>query len=146
MKTGLRNPPLEPADDSGHVPQNRSYFWWFLALIVAAAGARIAVQWNTPMPACGFRTLTTVPCPFCGGTRALSAAAGFDWLLAIQFNPLVMLAAVLIVIWSMLGLADLLLKGSLVTRLNGWLARHHFWWTAAGLTLVNWGYLLLNPP
>lgn len=129
-----------------HSAGQRSPFWWFFTLVLAAVIARFAIQWGAPIPACGFRQLTTLPCPLCGGTRALSSAAQFDLLEAVRFNPLVVLAAGLMLAWTVLGLIDLARPRPLVPRLNRWLARHHVWWIIAALTAVNWVYLLFTLP
>jgi hypothetical protein len=55
------------------------------------------------LPPCGFLEKTGVPCPFCGGRRALIAAGVGDWIESLRFNPTavawVTLAAILFVIW-----------------------------------------------
>lgn len=42
-----------------------------------------------PKPACGFRSLTGLPCAFCGGTRATAALAAGDVATAARMNALV---------------------------------------------------------
>jgi len=39
------------------------------------------------LPLCGFRHLTGVPCPLCGGTRACAALADGNFIAAWQLNP-----------------------------------------------------------
>lgn len=63
-------------------------------LVVAGAGALLAL--TTPywpllaslLPPCPFRTLTGIPCPTCGSTRALLALARGHLLEALASNPL----------------------------------------------------------
>lgn len=62
---------------------------WPLALL----GAPVVMSLGE-LPLCGFRHLTGLPCPLCGGTRACAALASGDFLAAWQLNPglLVLLA------------------------------------------------------
>lgn len=62
---------------------------WPLALL----GAPVVLSLGE-LPLCGFRHLTGVPCPLCGGTRACAALADGNFLAAWQANPglLVLLA------------------------------------------------------
>lgn len=54
------------------------------------------------LPGCPFHAMTGLPCPTCGGTRALMALARLQWHEALVLNPLVTSAAVL---WGPLMLA-----------------------------------------
>jgi len=76
----------------------------------------------------------------------MSSMAHLDFMAALRYNPLVVLAVALVVCWVACGLFDLLSGRALVPRLNGWLVRHRFWWIAAVLAGLNWAYLLFNPP
>jgi len=55
---------------------------WPLALL----GAPLVLSLGD-LPLCGFRHLTGVPCPLCGGTRACAALADGNFLAAWQLNP-----------------------------------------------------------
>lgn len=49
-----------------------------------------------------FRSWVGLPCPLCGGTRALQALIHGEWLLAIYYNPLALAAAagaLVIAVW-----------------------------------------------
>lgn len=46
-------------------------------------------------PPCGFKIITGLPCPSCGGTRAVLALLAGDPLRAIWFNPGVMIGGAL---------------------------------------------------
>jgi hypothetical protein len=64
-----------------------------LGLPLALLGAAPVLSLGE-LPLCGFRHLTGVPCPLCGGTRVCAALAEGDVLAAWQFNPgLVLLLA-----------------------------------------------------
>jgi hypothetical protein len=45
-------------------------------------------------PGCGWKGLTGIPCPGCGGTRSLAALGEGDWWAALNLNPFVALGAV----------------------------------------------------
>lgn len=55
---------------------------WPLALL----GAPLLLSAGD-IPLCGFRHLTGIPCPLCGGTRACAALTNGDFLAAWQLNP-----------------------------------------------------------
>ncbi len=55
---------------------------WPLALL----GAPLVLSLGD-LPLCGFKHLTGVPCPLCGGTRACAALADGNLLAAWQINP-----------------------------------------------------------
>lgn len=55
---------------------------WPLALL----GAPLVLALGD-LPLCGFRQVTGLPCPLCGGTRACAALADGNVLMAWQLNP-----------------------------------------------------------
>jgi hypothetical protein len=75
--------------------------------IVAGAMLGVAVVWPRlpvhPPLACPLRTLTGIPCPFCGMTRAVVAAMHGHLLESLRFNP----AGVLVVVLALALLAGL---------------------------------------
>ena len=85
-----------PEPDTGGVLSQAERQWrsvltlgWPLALL----GAPLVLSLGD-VPLCGFRHLTGVPCPLCGGTRACAALADGDFWAAWQLNPgLVLLLA-----------------------------------------------------
>lgn len=48
-----------------------------------------------------FRAWTGLPCPFCGGTRALRALSVGDWSAALYFNPLVFAVVPGALVWTL---------------------------------------------
>jgi hypothetical protein len=83
------------------------------ARIGAAAMLGLAVAWPRlpvhPPLACPLRTLTGVPCPLCGMTRAVVAAMHGHLLESLRFNP----AGILVIL-----LAIALLMGMRVDRVR----------------------------
>ena len=62
-----------------------------------------------PLTLCLFKAMTGLPCPTCGGTRALGRLAAGDVAGAVAMNPLAALGAAALAAWA---LADLVLLSS----------------------------------
>jgi len=95
--------------------------------IAAAWTARVALQQNLVW-GCPMLQLTGVPCPFCGGTRALASVSSLEIRQAVAFNPL-----------AVFGLA--LWPFALKYRDARWL-----WPIGGALLFANWLYLWLRLP
>ena len=74
-----------------------------LLLFGAIVGTNEILQGFLPEPehphersACTLHRMTGVPCPGCGSTRAVKAAARFDLLASIRHNPLVSIGLLLV--------------------------------------------------
>jgi hypothetical protein len=69
--------------------------WASLALagVVLLALGQVSSQFEVPIPLCPLKFVTGIPCPTCGGTRALRALGHGAVLAALRLNPLVTLAA-----------------------------------------------------
>jgi len=95
-------PPVEPAarrrlfritagrrgSDSGI-----DLLWSASALTIFAAGLVWPILGAGIRVACPFRAITGLPCPTCGGTRAIVAFAHLDAAAALVANPLIFVAA-----------------------------------------------------
>lgn len=111
--------------------------------------AVLALAWSWPLwgdaleLVCPFRTLTGIPCPTCGGTRALLAAASGDFRAAVQLNPMVGLAATGLLAWIPLSCAWVVgrwprpevrrlvpVSGRIVARAGGILVLGNWLWVA----------------
>jgi len=114
------------------------------ALLASLFGAmRGALSPVALLPGCPFHTMTGLPCPTCGGTRALLALGRLEWHEALVLNPLVTSATVL---GGPLMLAVVLLARS-ARRSPAELALGPFRTTAGRLILAaaiaaNWAYLI----
>lgn len=117
-----------------------------LALLAAAAFARLIMQWNVALPACNFKRLTGLPCPLCGGTRAMRSLAELDLGTALHFNPLVVFSALAILGWFALWSLDRFLTRPVLPRIKIWLRRWPVWWIVGGMVLLNWAYLIRTLP
>jgi len=130
------SPDSEPEGWTGPWPA-----WLFLGLLGLLVGARFAELWRLPLPHCWFKTITGLPCAFCGATRAASAAAGLDLATAIRLNPLACaLGAAVLALFVAWG-ADRWLG----TRWGLWLRGRASWpwyWIGLAALVLNWIYLL----
>jgi hypothetical protein len=84
-------------------------------LVVGAVGPP---SWRTAMttsgPACPFRTMTGVDCPFCGMTRATLALGEGHWHDALALHPLAPLVLIgigILLAIIVFGSADVLVRG-----------------------------------
>jgi hypothetical protein len=115
-----------------------------LAAATAARSLTGLAEAGHPFPFhCPFRMLTGLPCPACGGTRALAALALGNLRQSLAFNPLVSLAALGIVAAATSSLARRI-AGRPAFRLLLSPRDHRFLRILCLLVLgVNWAYLLL---
>jgi hypothetical protein len=91
-------------------PGRQLGFLWGGAALACAAAAPFAPALALSLPPCLFRELTGIPCPTCGGTRALLALARLDPGAAIAWNPLAAAAAILFVAGGVVALAAALAR------------------------------------
>ena len=70
---------------------------WGAAAAASIALAPLANRAAELAPACLFRSMTGLPCPTCGSTRAVLALARLDLAGAVVLNPLAAAAAIVFV-------------------------------------------------
>jgi len=123
---------------------------WGPLAFVAGVGLLLALtvplwpELSHSLPPCPFRTLTGVPCPTCGTTRAVLALSHGHVGEAFLHNPMVTvglfftgLAAVL---WAVAHAGGKSLPKALAS-----LDRHWPWWLRVGVTLAlvaNWAWVV----
>ena len=119
------------------------------APLFAGAGVGFAVFAATRMsggalPAftCALMRWTGIPCPACGGTRCLAACGRLDLGAAFAWNPLAAIAAVALLGWSALALADARLANQATMRLGSLLTGRRI----AAVVALNWLYLCFTLP
>ncbi len=83
---------------------------------------------------CGFRALTGMPCPLCGGTHACAALVQGDWAAAWAANP----GALVLLLWLVLLAGQAVVEGAQGRRR---VARWP-WWHPAVLAAVGGGLVL----
>ena len=104
-----------------------------LALPLAMAATPLWLRQGYSL-GCGFRALTGLPCPLCGGTRACGALVQGDWAAAWAANP----GAVVLLLWLGLCAAQAVAEGA-----AGWRrVRPWPWWQPWALRAVGGGLLL----
>lgn len=62
---------------------------YFGCVLAAIAIALVSGYFQIAFPACSFKSMTGLPCAFCGGTRCLRALGHLHFTEAFWFNPLV---------------------------------------------------------
>jgi hypothetical protein len=75
--------PLAP-DELDH-----ELLWSALAVVSAACAAAVLVTFGLPPVRCAFKSITGLPCPTCGATRAFLALVQGGWRESLALNPLV---------------------------------------------------------
>lgn len=114
-------------------------------MLVAASA--LVVAWAYPLwsghvhVACPLLQVAGVPCPACGGTRAMAALASGRIVSALEWNPLVAMAGIGLLVW--LPLAALMLVGALQRPVIATTLSPLVRWGMLVLVLGNWLYLLV---
>ncbi|MBI2929013.1 MAG: DUF2752 domain-containing protein [Verrucomicrobia bacterium] len=116
------------------------------SLVVVLVALRLAVAWRLPLPFCGFKKLTGLPCPFCGSLRSLLAWSHLDLAAAFTWNPLAFLVCLGGAVWFAAWLGAVWFQKSWAAALEGLLARKSSKLILAALVVLNWVYLLACLP
>ena len=109
---------------------------------VAGAAVRLLHLDRLPFVFCGFKQLTGLPCPTCGGTRALGRLAGLDPAGAFVMNPLAVALAAAVLLWAASDVALLPWRRSLRVEIRPDLALP-VRVTVVAVALINWVYLVV---
>jgi len=148
----LDAPPGGPAPASLRTPVSprsrleRRIVWVLVGTLGAISVARAVLALHLPVPPCGLRTLTGIPCPFCGSTHALAAWSRGDLQAAFQWNPLVSAGLVALALWLILAGRDWWQDGNLAERIAARLKQKPWPAVLLGLVLTNWVYLIMRLP
>lgn len=83
-----------------------------------------------------------VACPLCGGTRAVTALATGQFLLAVKYNPFALLMFALLV-WGAISFFFLVVPLKRRVVIDATKAQVATFWTCVGIgILANWAYVL----
>ena len=115
-------------------------FWGMVALALIALSPWSA-QIADGAPACPVKSISGLPCPTCGASRAAVALANFDPLTALRLNPLVAVAWIGLVVGGLVALSWSV-AGRSLPGLPGSLSREERL-AAVSLLTVNWLYLIV---
>lgn len=78
-----------------------------LVTFAAVVGLLIAAHYYERLPAqapaCGFKTVLSIPCVGCGGTRAMKALVSGRPLEAVRYNPAVIMGVFASALWAVAG-------------------------------------------
>ncbi len=108
---------------------------WPLALL----GAPLVLSLGD-LPLCGFRHVTGLPCPLCGGTRACAALADGNFLAAWQLNPGLMVVLALAAAHSL----QLGFEAWIGRRVLRWRIGADAWRAGLVVLLAGWVFRLLG--
>ncbi|MES2581663.1 MAG: DUF2752 domain-containing protein [Pseudomonadota bacterium] len=108
---------------------------WPLALL----GAPLALSVDG-LSLCGFRHVTGLPCPLCGGTRACAALADGNFLAAWQLNPGLMVLLALAAAHSV----QLGVEAWTGRRVQRWRIGAGAWRAGLAVLLLGWTLRLLG--
>lgn len=114
-----------------------------LAGVTLAAGLAVGLLHLDSMglTLCTLKATTGLPCPTCGGTRALGLLYHFDWPGALAMNPLVTAGVLSLVPWALVDLWQMRRGRALELELSP--RGGVLFGTAAGVALlINWIYLI----
>ncbi len=120
--------------------------WALGALVLALVAAHLVELGQFPLPPCTTRSLTGWPCPFCGSTRTLMAAARGELATAVRLNPLTFLGAAAVVGWSLVWAVERLTGRRYLAGLGKWLRWLRWGWWLAAAVVINWIYLVFTLP
>jgi hypothetical protein len=124
--------------------QERLWLSVSLAGMALLALGQVSSEFEIPVPLCPLKHITGIPCPTCGGTRALRTLGQGAVLAALRWNPLVTIAA-LVLIPCLVYAAFVTLCGWPRIRVQLAPADQRLLRTAAWVAIVaNWVFLLID--
>ncbi len=120
---------------------------WLLVSSGAFLGLAFWLSARLPMPQCAFRSLTGLPCPTCGATRAALQFIHGHFAASFRFNPLAFLAFCALIAFDFYALVVLLTRAPRL-RLGNFSRTEKLAARSATVILLagNWLYLLVVRP
>ena len=120
---------------------------WLLVSLGVFLGLAFWLSARLPTPQCAFHSLTGLPCPTCGATRAAWQFLHGNFAASFRFNPIAFVAYCLIVAFDLYALLALLLRAPRLRVIN-FRPNERALLRSLALVLIaaNWLYLLLARP
>lgn len=118
-----------------------------LVTFAAVVGLLVLASFYDRLPAqaapCGFKTVLSIPCVGCGGTRAMKALVSGRPFEAVRFNPAVVIGVFVSALWAVAGVLNYRSGRSPLTvpEQNRRIKRVAL--IALAVLTMNWIYLLL---
>lgn len=139
----LAPPPPLPFLSRWHAAKRAGLFSAGALALIMLAG--VIQQRAIPMLPCGFKTLSGLPCPACGSTRAFATLATGEVGHAFVLNPLAVGSVLVIFLALLMTCLDAALtSGRVATKLAGAWSPRMWGWLAGLLVVANWGYLVVE--
>lgn len=98
---------------------------WFAKFISGTPLAKISD--------CPSHIFLGVYCPFCGGTRAMSALLRFDIIASLIYNPAILPSFIAFGVYDVLALRSILKDKATVLRIHRWV-----WISLVAILVLNW--------
>jgi hypothetical protein len=111
-------------------------------IALVAVGIAKALPLEKLAPSCLFRSLTGVPCPTCGITRALMHFSRGEMAMALLQNPLFLLLLMLTLLYGVVNSTAVLLRLPRVVVLLTPFERNLLITAAGAVIAANWTYLI----
>ena len=123
--------------------EDRQLAW--LWLVAAASAVALRPVWLALTPhlrPCVFRSLTGIPCPTCGTTRAATAFLNGDLLTALAVNPLAATAGFIFVVGAPVAVLWAIARWPVPELPNPWPR----WFRASVVAVIaaNWAYVVIS--
>ena len=134
----LNTPPVLPALGLISVKRQTWLLRGMAALLVVVVLQNVAL----PSLPCGFKTITGMACPLCGGTRAATSLANLDFINAFSFNPLAAVSLLMATAGIVWGCVTPSAWERVQTVLSQRFSRRQITLGLLIVVLLNWAYLL----
>jgi hypothetical protein len=118
---------------------------WLAVSVASIGGAAFWLALRLPWPRCPFFSVTGLPCLTCGATRSAIAFLHGDFLLALRWNPLALVAFCAVIAFDLYAAIVLVFQRPRLRIVDWSIAQKNAARIAAiSLLALNWIYLLAH--